>query len=324
MKSTGRENSIALARPLAPGVTRVGLNDPAFSDLAGVLTGVKPVTYTDCARENIPQLKDLCEKLKLKCLPMEELIAKPIHHLIQGKKVFLLGRDTKTIKAAAEAWNTARNNAQWAGILGYPECCIDMHWKWLSASSRGDDLVKMAFHNTKETARLDFKLNNVFNYSSRLVSSSPRDRANYLKFMDFNKENNYLSKHVIGWNPCSYNCPESSRKAAVIFSFMQHYAPDYAAGLVEALAKPVLFWDKFEYAVINGQVTEGEINFRGVAFPRSLLGIKTYRRISMCDTIISSGKKAEFYRSDAPLFSVPASEAVLLNFVEDTGRARPA
>lgn len=320
MKNTGGENFIPLARPLAPGVTRVGLNDPTFSDLAGVLTGVKPVTYTDCARENIPQLKELCAKLKLKCQPLEDLIAKPIHHLIEGKKVFLLGRDTRTIKAAAAAWNTAKNNAQWAGILGYPECCIDMHWKWLSASGRGDDLVKMAFHNTRETARLDFKLNNVFNYSSRLVSSNPRDRTNYLKFMDFNKANNYLSKHVIGWNPCSYNCPASSRKAAVIFAFMQHHAPGYAAELTEALAKPVLFWDKFEYAVLNGQVTEGEINFKGVAWPRSLLDIKTYRRISMCDTIISSPAKAEFYRGDAPFFPVPSSAAVLLNFVENTGR----
>ena len=46
---------ISLARPLAPGVSAIDANDPTFSDLAGVLTGMKPVTYTDCAPAGLPR-----------------------------------------------------------------------------------------------------------------------------------------------------------------------------------------------------------------------------------------------------------------------------
>ncbi len=311
-----------LARPLARGVSRISLNDPTFSDLAGVLTGVKPVTYTDCSPGDVPQLKSLCDRLKLNCLPVEEFLSKRWYHLVQGKTIFLLGRDAKTVKAAALAWRSPENNERWASILGYPECCIGMYMKWLNTLGLGDDLVKMSFYNTKTTGPLDFKLNNIFNYSSRLASGNPKDRLRYEKFIEFNREKSFPSKHVIGWHPCAYDCPESLKKADVIFSFMERHAPAYAAGLREALARPVLFWDKYRYAFLEGRSAAGTVSCKGVAFPRSLLSQALYRRIAMCDTIKAGPRQADFYRGGVLFYSARAGVPVLLGFAADRGRPR--
>ena len=56
MKKTGQYGIIELERPLARGISAVTVNDPTFSDLAGVITGMKPVTYTDCAPAELPRI----------------------------------------------------------------------------------------------------------------------------------------------------------------------------------------------------------------------------------------------------------------------------
>ncbi|HNW45320.1 MAG TPA: hypothetical protein PKI19_12505 [Elusimicrobiales bacterium] len=322
MKNTGATGYIHLARPLAPGISRVTVNDPTFSDLAGVLTGAKPVTYTDCSPENIPALKQLCERLRLKCLPVEEFLSKSWHHFVPGKKVFFIGKRASTIKTAALDWKNPENNERWATLLGYPDCCIRLYTKWLKTQGRGPDLVKMSFDATRKTGRLDFRMNNVFNYSSRIICGTPGDDKKYQRFVEFNKEHNFPSKHIMGWHPCSYDCPKSLKKAAEIFSFMRHHAPDYAAELEELLARPVLFWDKYRYAFLKGSAAGGVVSCRGVAFPRSLLDIKTYRRISMCDTIRTGQSGTDFFRKGKLFYSLRSGAPALLNFGKEPGRGR--
>ncbi|PIU19500.1 MAG: hypothetical protein COT18_07180, partial [Elusimicrobia bacterium CG08_land_8_20_14_0_20_59_10] len=138
---------IRLTRPLAPGVSCVNVNDPTFSDLAGVLTGVKPVTYTPCSREKLPGFKALCEKLGLKYLPAEKFAGRNCFHMRRQKEVFFIGRDLKTLKTAALIWKNPSNIDRWSGMLGYPACCVRMHSEWLDTMGHGPDLVEMAFRN---------------------------------------------------------------------------------------------------------------------------------------------------------------------------------
>jgi len=308
--------SIPLARPLAPGVSSVNLNDPAFSDLAGALTGVKPVTYTDCSPERAPRLKDLCGKLGLRYLPVEEFLGRESHHQRRGKRIYLIGRDLKILKAAALAWKDPENNERWAGILGYPECCILMFSKWLKTLGRGPDLVEMSYRNTPEKEKLDFRLNNVCNYSSRIHHNGVIDRRNFEKFTAFNRRYIFHALHVIGWHPCSYACRESLKKAAVIFSFMRHHAPDYAATLQAALAKPVLFWGKFRFAFLEGRVAGESVFSSAVSLPRSLLEDRKYRLLAFSEEIRLGRKRAEFLREGAPPLFSRSFRPIVLNFVK--------
>lgn len=308
--------AIPLARPLAPGVSSVSLNDPTFSDLAGALTGVKPVTYTDCSPERAPRLKELCGKLGLRYLPVEAFLGIDFHHQKQGKRIYLIGRDLKTLKAAALSWKDPKNNESWACSLGYPECCIRMFSEWLKTLGCGPDLVEMSYRNTLEKVKLDFRLNNVCNYSSRIHHQGVVDNRDFGKFTAFNTKYVFHALHVIGWHPCSYDCRESLEKAAVIFSFMKHHAPAYASALEAALAKPVLFFGKFKYAFVEGRVAGGRIFPSSVSLPRSLLAEKKYRLIAFSEEIRLGREKAEFLREGAPPLSSRSFRPIVLNFVK--------
>ena len=314
---------IYLDRPLAPGVARIRSNDPTFSDLAGVLTGVKPVTYTDCFPENIPALKELCEKLRLEFLPAEEFLGKKENHFKKAKKMILLGKDLKTLKAAAMAWSELSTKKRWARLLGYPGCCVKEYAKWACGKYEKKprpDIIRRILGNTGKPAELNFKLNNLWNYFSRMDFTSPRDLSDYEMFMGFNRELELPSKHIISWHPCSYNCAESAKKAEIIFSFMKHHVPDHAAMLEAMLARPVLFWDKFQYACLDGRAAGGVVSYKAAVPPRSLLNEKIYKLIACCDTVKVGRAKVEFCRKDDPVFSSRTFKPVILNFGKVSGR----
>ena len=67
----GRE-VLKLARPLA-GMKQLLNHDPFISDLAALLTGVKPVIYIDFEDSHWPYLSALTEKLRLRYLFPEDL-----------------------------------------------------------------------------------------------------------------------------------------------------------------------------------------------------------------------------------------------------------
>jgi len=290
---------IALARPLAPGVNAVDANDPTFSDLAGVLTGMKPVTYTDCFPDQFRRLAGLCRKLKLDYLLAEDYLAKAGHHFNNQKKMVLIGKNRSKLIAAAKAW--AVSPSAWGTYLGYPACCVKKYSAW--SDGKKEDLVRATARNTRGAGRLDFRLNNVWNYFSRMNFENAADRAAYAAFLDRNQGLDLASSHVVSWHPCSYRCPASVKKAEVIFGFMARHAPDYAELLRGLLGRQVIFWDKFRYAAL------------GPALPRvrSLLDARTDALLAACGPASRGRSGIKLAGPGKKPLTLP-KEALLLDF----------
>lgn len=310
---------ILLARPLAGGVTRLRVNDPTFSDLAGVLTGVKPVTYTDCLPESLPVLKELCEKLKLKYLLPEKILGRQGGHFGAGKQkeMVLIGKNLKQLAAAVKAWSVSTTEAPWALSLGYPQCCIQAFIKWFREGDRRrsrDELVRRIFSNTGGGETLDFRLNNIWNYFSRIDFKAPCDCQRHSRILGANKNLDLPSLHVISWHPCSYNCAASGEKAGIIFSFLKRHCPAYAAELENRLARPLLFFGKYEYIALDGRFSNSAMRYRAAPEPRSLLNPRIRRLIVCCDTLKPGRSGPDFYRKEKKIFSSRSLNPLLLNF----------
>lgn len=308
LSSHYEEGLIRLARPLAPGVRSVPLNDPAFSDLAGVLAGVKPVSYTGCSPDRLPALLRLCEKLKLHCLPAEEYAGRRGFHLRRGAEVYFIGRSAATLRRAARAWADPADDDAWSVYLGYPDCCIKAFRKWRDAQDKGPDLVELAAGNTAAAGPLDFRLNNVFNYSSRVHHALAADKARYRRFTRLNSGRVYPSLHAIGWHPCSYTCSRSLAKAAAIYSLVSRHAPGFAAALRAALARPVLFWDKYRFAFLDG------LRRPKVSGPASLLEASALKAIEAAEELRAAGGRARFFGGGGELIRLKARPPLLLDF----------
>jgi len=289
--------------------------DPGLSDLAGLLIGAKPVLYTDFEPASWDYIRVLCAELKLHYIFPEELYGSRGFKAVpaSGKRMLLIGRGLKDVKRAAESWHRSPTDPAWGVLLGYPECCVKAYIAW-RAVAETTDLVNFTFAATAEKGRLDFTLNNIFNYFSRLTGT-PADRAAFDRLRAANKALDIAALQIISWHPCSYNCAQSARLGGEIFRFLAEYLPERARELKLALARPVLFGGKYSYAALDGRASGGTARYAGLLSPRSLLPGAARKVLERNDTLSAAGGRALAWKSSKAGRKEPVPGSFeLLNF----------
>lgn len=293
---------IRLKRPLGRGLQFVKACDPDISDLAGVITGVKSVLYTDFDESDLPYVKTLCRSLGLKYI-LPETKGRQGFHLTRSRRMLLIGKNLGELSLAAKVWNRNRVGSKWGELLGYPKCCVRAYRKWsvamLDQMNPGDvDIIRSIYENTDfQTSSFSFLLNNVFNFFSRCSSKNQEHQKNLARIAAINRRRgvDICLLHVISWHPCSYRCQESLLKAREIFSFLESYVPEFSLKLKTCLAKPVIFFDKYEFAVLNGTVSDGMVKYKFILPPFSLLRSENLKKIAFGSGIAVDRKGAKIY-----------------------------
>lgn len=266
---------LKLARKLGS-LKEINSLDPNINELAALLTGQKKVIFLNYSQKN-GDIFRFCDELKLKYLSPFELNRTVLD---RSRKPLLIGFDEKALKLARAA-SRDPVSFEWGMSLGYPECCVKSYIAWKKTSAK--DIVSYIYGNTVDRSRLPFELNNVYNYFSRGITYGPKmnakaraDSRDFEKINATNRELELSSLQVISWHPCSYNCAESARKGQVIYKFLTHYVPEFAARRKELLSKPVVFLDKFKFLTLDAPVIKKsggsvDIAFGRVSYPHSVL-----------------------------------------------------
>lgn len=246
-----------------------------FNDLASLVAGAKTVVYTSVNSAEEARLLDrLCADLKLK---KKVLGAK---RNVEGVPVtdVLIGTNAAKMEAAGKAYGDVLS-LEWGLGLDYPECCVKSYIDW-NTKHRDKDLIRHILAASPAGRTFPFWMNNVFNYYSRLIRRE--DRIRYAAFSKLNEGMDRES--VIPWHPCSYACAETAKKGKLIYAVMERYMPLTAAARREMLSRPVLFWDTFRFALLNGRCRKNgagfAVEYKGVARPRSLLGPGAVRTLA--------------------------------------------
>jgi len=272
--------NVKLARPLC-GLTELRDYDPYISDLAALLTGVKPVIYIDLDIRSWPYIHELCRRFKLKYVFPEEEYHKEAFHLTPGKKIIILGFNQRKIREAARQWSISVVSVPWGVALGYPQCCVKTYAKWQHAESpfkKTPDLIKVISGQTRAKEQLSFTVNNIYNYYSR-IRGGPKDEAMQQEIVAINSNITFATLQVISWHPCSYNCRKSLAAGEKIFAFMEYYMPNFAGHIKHYLARPVIFFDKYEFVTLDGRLRAGKLDYCGIPGPVSLAPAALFDKI---------------------------------------------
>jgi len=100
---------------------------------------------------------------------------------------------------------------------------------------------------------------------------------------------------LIFHTPCSFNCSGSRKIGQTILRELKKEEPAYASTVEEILKKPVLFFDDFNWVVLNGKTInakKGIVEYDSIAGPKSLYPTKEFEK----------GNKIEVGESEITLF----------------------
>ncbi|HBA61202.1 MAG TPA: hypothetical protein DCZ92_10385 [Elusimicrobia bacterium] len=228
-------------------------NGMKSTDVLGLWYGYKRIISTGFAAGQLETLKAVFKKYGFLCGMLDKT-----HDYKKQGGTCILSRDPGHIKTALAAY--AGNRFDLIGrLLGYPECCVSYHYKTFYKFT--DEFVREC---SARSGKFLWPLNNVLDFDGRLkkVAAQP----------DFNGLGH---ASLISHNPCSYDCAKSLELAKKNYFYLnkhiRHPGPESDYSL---LAKPVLYADDFNLAILNGKSVPGGAEFAGAAFILGFAGLE--------------------------------------------------
>ncbi len=199
-------------------------------------------------------------------------------------EILYIALSLKAIKAAYEA-EMKGDRLALGKLLGYPECCVKGFIESLSTEA---EFIVSAFKKTKRNP--SFFCNGIFNIESKWFGGSDSLKKDEQIFSDFNKL--FLIKHI----PHSLDCQESIKIGKKTLELLEKESPEFAKEIVEALQKPVLYFNYFDWLVFKGKVKDQELIYEEVILNRSYSADDKIKKIRLGNRLKVSDKKIIIYK----------------------------
>jgi hypothetical protein len=214
--------------------------------------GLKPVIRVGLNRSVVENAKKTANKLELKVIIREfrQIYGQKLENSLTHAYYSL---DKELCIEAFDA--EKRGDRQKFGqLLGYPECCIDNFIKNLV---EGVDYTLLSLKNVR--TKPSFYCNSLFVFDSKLNSFQMKTYFDNHKLLR-SPHKLFLIRHV----PCSFDCKHSIKIGKTTLKLLKNNSPDLAATIVNALKRPVLYWNYFEWVIFNGRQQGNTIKYDGI------------------------------------------------------------
>lgn len=142
-------------------------------------------------------------------------------------------------------------------LLGYPDCCIKNHTKYVDRK-KYHNLDLSIYNCYKNSRKCSPYINNLLSISTRIRTK--KDEANRIKFEQLNKDSQLpiYSFMFISHMPCRYDCEESIKMGKTIDRLLKKYYPSLEKIIFDTLSKPILYFSVFNQVVFDGYI-RGEV-----------------------------------------------------------------
>ncbi len=194
-------------------------------------------------------------------------------------RTYLVAKSAGCLKAAAAAYGNSRYDSVGA-LLGYPACCVRKHNSIIRGKGPMNDFVR---RSAAASGRFRWELNNILDFDGRLNG----ERA---AGFDVSR---VPHSSLISHNPCAYDCAPSLKIARLNSVLLERHGAGREADQA-LLARPVLYADDFNFAVLSGTSGPGKAAYSGVL---CALGLDDVREeLGACDLAAVSGRNLTLSR----------------------------
>jgi len=272
-------------------------------DVVGLLYGYKKIISTGMAAGQAEGLKKVFRKYGLLC----EALDAGLDYRKQNF-TYVIAKKAAHIKEALAAYRANRFDLV-GRLLGYPECCVRHHYGLVKVKDSADDFVRRCHANS---ADFFWQINNVLDFDGRLCG---RKAAG----LDFS---GVRHASLISHNPCSYDCKPSLKLAELNRANLgKNILRPGAESDYSILAKPVLYADDYNLAILDGTSGPGGVNYSGAAY---ILGFDGAReKIAAGDRIAVSGRVFSVLRGGKSIFKrTLAKKPLILPFDRSAAREK--
>lgn len=240
-------------------VEKIGLKP---QEILAVKEGIKPILRTVVSEVNMESVEKFCRENELHCTikTHNELFGEKFENPLYVAYVSSSEDNVKEYCEVEKENYGIEIFRKFGELLGYPKCCVDLFFEILQKKiGKRPELCEKEIIYTIQTLKRtkekpSFYLNNVFNFESRIRS------------IRNNKIIGIPSYSLISHIPCSYNCRKSMEYGKKVLEVLEREAPDFAKQTLHHIKRPVLFYDDFNWIVLDGEVKRNEIHYNDIVY----------------------------------------------------------
>jgi AAA+ ATPase superfamily predicted ATPase len=164
--------------------------------------------------------------------------------------------------------------------------------------------------NRNTTAKPSFFCNNLFVFDSKISGEQESNifQKNASIFDSMNIKRSFLIRHV----PCSFDCNDSIEIGKKTLRLLKRHSPDLAGKIVDALKKPVLYWNYFEWIVLNGSAERRVLVYDSILGFESLIGNDIKKMVLSGNKVKIMDDNLSIFRGSEKIGDIPVKNGLPL------------
>lgn len=227
-----------------------------------------------CIRFGLSKRKNFLLKSTLPKLNLKMLIYR---YGPRNKPIVLISKNKSTLQKAYYL-DKEYKQSKLSVLLGYPRCYVKF---WEKNKHKKIPAPVLTLKKTLDKTKLNFMLNYLFNFDSRILTGS-------LTYLDNLNRNNYAcwNVYLIPHIPCSFDCKPSIKYTEHIFKLIENQFPKYSNKLKSYLGSPVLFIDDYRFLAFKGVFKGNTLSYQKTFAVRNLIDEKILESVANGNKLI--------------------------------------
>lgn len=266
-------------------------------ELLLLIFNVKPLCFWDVLKKDKPIIESFAKKYGFYSLfvGLDDIRIKGPDTSSESEYL-IIGRRKEDVLKYREVYFERSDMEKFIEIgvlLGYPKCCSQEYINFRALCTEKDEklIVRDYYYKIVEKSEnYNFLINSFFCFYGRASGSDIWKIGKIIEDVDL-----FLISHI----PCSLDCKESVSYAKKVYEVLKlTRGEESAKKTLKILSNPILFFNIFDFIVLNGMAEKNSIKYTFVASPQSLIDSSILEKVKKGNTITVNDETISIFKDD--------------------------
>ncbi len=292
--------------PFAERTRAIGLD---YIEILSLSRGYKPLIFDVIRKDKKAEFLKVMEEMGIeyRFVDKASVVGDKANILKDGSEFFMISKDVERIKEFKEVYfedDRTERMARIGELLGYPKCCSKSYVERIRDKDPETRIRDLYFQAVEASGSFSPFNNSIFCFYGRGNHDVGQKMSLMASKNDPRKLMGFGQLFLISHAPCSFDCRESEDYAKKVYGLLKEKEPNRIEAMMRIFTKPVLFFNMFEFIVLDGEASRHKALYRGISYPFSLVDDTVLEKVNNGDELTVHDDRIEIMRGGSLIHTI--------------------
>ncbi len=296
--------------PLVTKARALGLD---YVELLSLVKGFKPLIFDKIKKDKKEDLAKIMKDIGVdyRFVDKESIKIDAANLLVDDTEFFIISKDPQRISEFEKVYFKEGGIDKFMNVgklLGYPECCSCRYVERIQNKSKDIRVRDSYFQAVQDSEYFSPFCNSLFCFYGR----GNEDVAQNLSLI-WAKNDPFIfsgsgQMFFISHAPCSFDCKESIEYGKNVYEILKENNPEIAEEMIKIFSKPILFFNMFEFIVLDGEADKKRASYKGISPPFLLINESIFQKVKEGNSLVVFDDRIEISKDGKKIHVIPKKE----------------